>query len=230
MRTPEGSTNVQATGEDAATHMDGIYKYQRYIYDITRKYFLLGRDHLVADLKPPPGGTVLEIGCGTGRNLIIAARKYPEARFYGFDISEAMLETARASIARAGLSDRITVAQGDATDFDVKTMFGLDHVDRAFCSYTLSMVPPWRAALPQAIACIGERGRFHIVDFGQQTRLPKWFRRVLYAWLAKFSVEPRADLENALHEAVSEVPGASMTFERILRDYAHYAVVTREPV
>ncbi|MEM6438287.1 MAG: SAM-dependent methyltransferase, partial [Pseudomonadota bacterium] len=75
----------------------------------------------------------------------------------------------------------------------------------------------------------GDSGRFHIVDFGQQTRLPKAFKKILVAWLAKFSVEPRADLEEALHDAVSKVPGASLTFERILRDYAHYAVVSRKP-
>ena len=31
--------------------MDGIYRYQRYIYDATRKYFLLGRDRLIEDLR-----------------------------------------------------------------------------------------------------------------------------------------------------------------------------------
>ena len=74
--------------------MDAIYRYQRYVYDATRKYYLLGRDRLLAELQPPAGGSVLEIACGTGRNLILAARRYPNARFYGFDISNAMLDTA----------------------------------------------------------------------------------------------------------------------------------------
>ncbi|MEQ1710997.1 MAG: class I SAM-dependent methyltransferase, partial [Hyphomicrobium sp.] len=98
--------------------MDGIYRYQRYIYDATRKYFLLGRDRMLDGLKPPPGGAILEVGCGTGRNLILAARRYPGTTLYGFDISNAMLETARQSITRAGLTGRIVVAQGDAADFD----------------------------------------------------------------------------------------------------------------
>ena len=34
--------------EDAARHMDGIYRYQRHIYDLTRKYYLLGRDRMIA--------------------------------------------------------------------------------------------------------------------------------------------------------------------------------------
>ncbi len=210
---------------DAATHMDGIYRYQRHIYDLTRKYFLLGRDRLLADLDPPDGGNVVEIGCGTARNLILAAERYPNARFYGFDISEEMLVTARAAVAKAGLSERVTLAQGDATDFDLRTMFGIGAADRAFCSYTLSMIPPWQGVLPAAIDCLAPGGRFHIVDFGQQSGLPKAFRAGLFAWLNTFSVHPRADLEEALRAVVAE-KGARLRFERLYRGYADYAVVT----
>ena len=57
-----------------AARMDAIYRGQRHIYDVTRRYYLLGRDGLIADLDVPAGGTVLEIGCGTGRNLIAVGR------------------------------------------------------------------------------------------------------------------------------------------------------------
>ena len=50
--------------------MDRIYRHQRHIYDLTRKYYLLGRDELITALAPPGNGSVLEIGCGTGRNLL----------------------------------------------------------------------------------------------------------------------------------------------------------------
>ena len=58
----------------AAALMDRIYHRQRRYYDFTRKYYLLGRDRLIEGLAPPPGGRVLEIGCGTARNLVAAAR------------------------------------------------------------------------------------------------------------------------------------------------------------
>lgn len=48
-----------------AERMDRHYRYQRFIYDLTRTHYLIGRKHLIAHLSPPPGGTVLEIGCGT---------------------------------------------------------------------------------------------------------------------------------------------------------------------
>ena len=116
----------------AAAHMDRIYRYQRHFYDATRHNFLLGRDTLIAGLLPPDGGSVVEVGCGTARNLIEAAKAYPKARLYGFDISAVMLETARKNIAAAGLSQRIIVVEGDATNFDLDVLFGLKGADRIF--------------------------------------------------------------------------------------------------
>lgn len=206
--------------------MDAIYRYQRYIYDASRKYYLLGRDRLIDELQPPKGGSVLEVACGTGRNLIAAARRYPEARFFGFDISTAMLETARASIARAHLSGRIQIAQGDATSFDGGRLFGVGHFDRIFISYALSMIPPWEAALQQALGALAPGGRLLIVDFGDQAGLPHWFKRALRAWLAQFSVTPR-DALGAELERIAQLPGYSVQHFRLYHGYSDYAVVTR---
>jgi len=208
--------------------MDGIYRYQRYIYDATRKYFLLGRDRMLDGLAVPAGGSVLEVGCGTGRNLVLAARRYPDSRLYGFDISSVMLDTARQSIARAGLAHRITVAEGDATRFDPALMFGRSSFDRVFISYAVSMIPPWRLALPEALNAVAPGGSLHVVDFGQQAELPRFFKAGLGAWLAKFAVEPRADLEQELAK-VAAANGATLRFERLYRDYAQLGVVTRPP-
>jgi len=217
---------VSIATQDTASHMDGIYRYQRYIYNATRKYYLLGRDRLLDELRPEDGSTVLEVGCGTGRNLIHAARRYPHARFVGFDISRAMLETARTSIARAGLSDRIDVYQADATAFDLSDFSSEAYAGRVFISYTLSMIPPWRQVLPQALEAVGPGGRLHIVDFGQQEGWPRWFKAVLFAWLRQFSVHPRAELARELTKLTSET-GAMLDFRRLYRGYADYAVITK---
>jgi S-adenosylmethionine-diacylgycerolhomoserine-N-methlytransferase len=206
--------------------MDEIYRYQRYIYDLTRKFYLLGRDQVIDELAPPRGGKVLEVACGTGRNLIKAARRYPHAHFYGFDISEAMLDTARASISRAGLTHRIRLATGDASDFSAGRMFGVGGFDRVFVSYALSMIPPWRAAVDAALGALAQGGRFHVVDFGTQEDLPDWFRLGLHAWLARFSVEPRAELENELGKRAAS-RGLAMHSARLYRGYAVYAVLAQ---
>lgn len=210
----------------AAGRMDAIYRTQRHIYDLTRKYYLLGRDALIRDLAPPPGGSVLEVGCGTARNLIAAARAWPDARCFGFDVSPAMLETARASVRKRGLASRIRLTAGDATEFDSIALFGEAGFDRVFLSYTLSMIPDWRAALDQAARAVRPGGRLHIVDFGQQERLPATFRRPLFAWLALFEVTPRAELEDELGQ-LADRAGMMLDFRPRYRGYAWSAVLSR---
>ncbi|MBY0284174.1 MAG: class I SAM-dependent methyltransferase [Sphingomonas sp.] len=209
---------ASATG-DHAGHMDAIYRSQRHFYDLTRKYYLLGRDRLIAELAPPAGGAVIEIGCGTGRNLIAAAKRFPNARYFGIDISEAMLETARANVAKAGLSDRITLAQGDATAFDAMALFGVARFDRVFQSYTLSMIPDWQGALREGAGKLAQGGRLDVVDFGQQERLPGAFRALLFGWLAQFDVSPRAELPATL-DRIAAANGLTARFMPLYRGYA----------
>jgi S-adenosylmethionine-diacylgycerolhomoserine-N-methlytransferase len=217
-----------AAGEGHAALMDDVYRGQRHIYDWTRKYYLLGRDRMIDELQPPLGGHVLEVGCGTGRNLIAAARCWPGARFYGIDISEEMLKSARAAIARAGLSRRITVAQGDATDFDPDALFRVAGFDRIFQSYTLSMIPDWQGAMREAAQRLAAGGSLHIVDFGQQEGLPAWFRAGLFGWLGRFHVAPRAMLAEAAREIASDVGGRA-TLVRLYRGYAWSVRIDKGP-
>ena len=219
---------MNAPTVDAAGHMDRIYRYQRFIYDLTRKPYLLGRDALIGDLAPPQDGAVLEIACGTGRNLIRAAQRYPAATFFGLDVSSAMLATAGRSIATRRLDGRIRIAKADATAFDPNALFGRPSFDRVFISYALSMIPDWRQAVAAAVSCLAEGGSLHVVDFGQQENLPGWFRAVLVAWLARFDVAPRAELRNAL-EMVARTASLCMRFEARYRGYAYSAVLSRGP-
>ena len=216
-----------SVAEQAHSHgslMDGVYRYQRHIYDLTRKYYLLGRDRMLAGLDVPSGGTVLELGCGTGRNIVLAARRYPAARFFGLDISAAMLETAAGSLARESIAGRTKLAQGDATDFDALTLFGRQQFDRVFISYALSMIPGWERTIELALQSLAPGGALHIVDFGGQEQLPGWFRGMLRAWLAKFHVSPRDDLRAEL-QSKAIFAGMSLEFQPLYRGYAVLAVV-----
>jgi S-adenosylmethionine-diacylgycerolhomoserine-N-methlytransferase len=211
-------------GADAAGLMDRIYRRQRHVYDITRKFYLLGRDQLIDGLAPPPGARVIEIACGTGRNLIRAARLYPAIHAYGIDVSEEMLTTARANITRAGLESRISVARSDATNFDPRALFGIDAFDRVFVSYALSMIPPWREAVERAGTLLAPGGSLHIVDFGDQNQLPAAFRASLRRWLALFSVDPRVTLEAEL-VAFARARSLELSFAPLYRRYTFLAVM-----
>jgi S-adenosylmethionine-diacylgycerolhomoserine-N-methlytransferase len=208
--------------------MNRTYRHQRYIYDFTRKYFLLGRDRLIDDLAPRDGDAILEIGCGTGRNLAVAAARYPAAHLFGIDVSTEMLTSASAAIARAGLAPQVRLAHADATSFDPLPLFGIAQFDRVFVSYSLSMIPQWEAVIDHALSVLGPGGELHIVDFGGQRRLPGAFRTLLRRWLAVFHVTPRDDLEGVLRSR-AHGRNAFLVFARLYRDYAQYAVL-RLPV
>ena len=211
---------------DAAALMDRMYRHQRHIYDLSRKYYLIGRDEAIARLDPAPGEAVLEIGCGTGRNLIKAARAYPQTRFYGLDVSREMLDTAEAAIRRAGLHERIAVAHGDAAAFDPKALFGREAFERVMISYALSMIPPWREALGQALDVVAPGGALHIVDFGDCAGLPGPFKTALRRWLSAFDVTPRDDL-GATIAALAGARGLSAETQDWRRGYATLAVARR---
>ena len=212
--------------DEATTRMNRMYRRQRHIYDGTRRYYLLGRDQLISGLKPAPCANVLEIGCGTGRNLVQAAGLYPDARFFGIDVSTEMLTSAITAISRRGMAGRIRVAHGDGTAFDPQLLFGVPCFDHVMISYSLSMIPEWRSVLHAAARRLTPGGRLHVVDFGNQERLPKVARALLLRWLAMFDVTPRDDLENVL-AAMAKINGADLGFERPFRGYAQYAVLTR---
>ncbi|MCB1490305.1 MAG: class I SAM-dependent methyltransferase [Rhodobiaceae bacterium] len=214
------------TAAAAADLMDGIYRHQRHIYDATRKFYLLGRDRLIRDLDPPPGGTVLEIGCGTGRNLIAAARRHPDCALCGVDISTEMLRSARAQVDRAGLRWRVLLAQGDAADFEPRDHFGIVRFDRVFVSYSLSMIPVWDDVLARAALLVAPGGRLHVVDFGMQERLPTVFHDGLAAWLRRFHVTPRPDLETVM-AAVASKTGGSLAFHSLYGDYTRYGIISQ---
>jgi S-adenosylmethionine-diacylgycerolhomoserine-N-methlytransferase len=204
--------------------MDNVYRYQRHIYDATRRNYLLGRDRLISELGPPIGGSVLEIGCGTGRNLIALAKRYPTARLYGVDISAEMLKSAKASIARHGVYDRITLAEADALTLDPRERFSRPAFDRIFFSYTLSMIPDWRGALTQGASLLKPGGRLQIVDFGACEAMPVQAKQVLYWWLRRFHVEPRLELGRALRNLVATPEKVKV--ETLYRGYAVSAVLT----
>lgn len=206
--------------EDAGEKMDRIYRIQRHFYDLTRKYYLLGRDRLIRELEPAAGETVCEIGCGTARNLIKMARRYPDCRYFGIDASAEMLATAAASVRRAGLEERVKLGLAYAEQFAPEETFeepnGFDHI---VFSYSLSMIPPWDAALDRATGLLRPGGSLHIVDFGDQRGMPAWFRRVLFVWLSWFHVEHRPGIRHWV-EAQAAAPGMDLTQRALAGNYA----------
>jgi S-adenosylmethionine-diacylgycerolhomoserine-N-methlytransferase len=197
-----------ASANGHAALMDEVYRGQRHIYDFTRKYYLFGRDTLINGLAAKPDMRVLEVACGTGRNLAKIGKAWPGARLYGLDISAEMLKSARAA-----LGDEARLGEGDACSFDAQAVLGEPMFERVVLSYSLSMIPDWQGALDHAASLVAKGGQLHIVDFGDLSSMPRPFARLLKAWLAKFHVTPRADMAEVASR-IAATRGLSLTSTR----------------
>jgi S-adenosylmethionine-diacylgycerolhomoserine-N-methlytransferase len=186
-----------------AALMDRVYHHQRYVYDLTRKYYLFGRDRLIRELALRPGDRLVEVGCGTARNLIRIARRYPEAHLFGLDASQEMLKTAGEAVRRAGLQARIRLVHGYAEDLSPAMFGATEAFDACIFSYSLSMIPDWKQALTSAAASLSATGRIHVVDFGDLGGLSRAGRAILLAWLRLFHVTPRVELLHAFERRAS---------------------------
>lgn len=190
-------------GDSHGALMDRVYRRQRHFYNFTRRYYLIGRDDLIRRLDLRQGQCAVEIGCGTARNLIAIARRYPGTRLFGLDASSEMLRTAAEAVSRSGLSQRITLVHAYAEDLSPQLFGENEAFACAIFSYSLSMIPDWQRALAAAAASVAPDGRVHLLDFGDFEGLPSWAAALLRWWLRRFHVAPRAELLKALDQVSS---------------------------
>lgn len=215
--------------DDPAEKMDRMYRWTRHVYDVSRRYYLLGRDQMLDRVTDRPASRVLEVGCGTARNLRVLGRKAPHHTLYGVDASLAMLATAREALDRDEQVGEITLGQGLAEELDPEDHLGVEGpFDVIFFSYALSMIPAWPRALGQALSHLAPNGRLYVVDFWDQARLPDWVASALQAWLALFDVYPQPALLHTLR-ALDAQGWISCSVESVGRRYAYLATVTPNP-
>lgn len=216
-------TAPQQRPEKQRERLNKLYRFQRHFYDLTRLFFLFGRDDLLRQMKVLPGERVLEVGCGTGRNLLKLALLQPEAKIYGLDAADEMLKTAGAKLDAHNRQKAIVLRQGLAEQFDYQTTFNLDQpFDKIFISYSLSMFPNWREAILNALRNLKPDGDLYIVDFWDGATLPAWFNRLLRWWLALFKVYARPEFLEFLKDLRTENAG-ELTVTPVGRRYAFIA-------
>jgi len=171
--------------------LTGYYRWHSWIYDLTRWAFLFGRRRIIvrAAGQVVMPERVLEIGCGTGKNLVELAAAFPKAQIIGLDLSSDMLDRARPKLKRHG--SRIALLH---RAYDAPVAVGAKF-DLIVLSYSLSMINPgFDEVLKHCKADLSARGVVAVVDF-HETRWA-WFRR----WMSVNHVRMEGQILDHLRE------------------------------
>jgi SAM-dependent methyltransferase len=115
---------------------------------------------LVAQAGIEPGATVVEIGCGTGNLLLLAARAVPSATLIGLDPDPSALAVARRKARRAGVTLRLDHGYADRLPYPDGS------VDRVLSAFMLHHLPgdQQQAALREVHRVLAPGGRLHLLD------------------------------------------------------------------
>ncbi|MDX2225867.1 MAG: methyltransferase domain-containing protein [Verrucomicrobiae bacterium] len=161
-----------APAQAPSRELSNYYRWHSRIYDLTRWAFLFGRHEIIrrAVRTTASPERILEVGCGTGKNLVALARAFPEAEITGLDLSSDMLDRARPKLAGFGERVRLLHRRYDAPVADGKKF------DLVLFSYSLSMINPgYEGVLDLCREDLAPGGCVAVVDFHQSRAA--WFRR-----------------------------------------------------
>src|SRR3954453_15468825 len=209
-RRPGSSSTTVSQIDPTREHLIETYRKKAKHYDITsRLYPVPGypqraqRPRAVQALGLRPGGSVIDIACGTGLNFpVIEEVIGPDGRIVGVDLTDAMLAHAQNRLETNGWSN-ISLVQSDAADFDFPA-----EVDAILCTYALTQVPECAEVIAHGAAALSAGGRWVVLDLKVPDNTPGWL-----AQLATAIVRPFASIDEWITRRPWEVIRAAMQEE-----------------
>lgn len=142
----------------------------------TASFAGVGNPHCVAPIEA--GETVLDIGCGAGTDLLLAANRVgPRGTAIGVDMTPAMAERARAG-ARAMGFDHVEIRVGDALELPVQS----GTIDVVISNGVINLTPDKDRAYAEAFRVLEPGGRFQLADIVVANELSEAIRGDIDLW------------------------------------------------
>ena len=165
------------------------------IYDFTFGPTLHpGRVQAIQRMGIKPGDRVLEVGVGTGINATLYPR---DCAVTGIDLSDSMLEKARARVARKGFTN-VRLLEMDAAD--IKFTDGA--FDIVYAPYLISVVPdPVVVAREMSRVCRPGGKIIFLNHFMSPNRLLAWIERSISPFTVHIGFKSDLDLPAFLAQA-----------------------------
>jgi len=136
----------------------------------------VGNPHCVAAIEA--GEIVVDIGCGAGTDLLLAARRVgARGKAIGVDMTPAMAERARAG-ARAMGFEHVDVRVGDALELPVES----GTIDVVISNGVINLTPDKDRAYGEAFRILKPGGRFQLADIIVANELSEKIRSDIDLW------------------------------------------------
>jgi demethylmenaquinone methyltransferase/2-methoxy-6-polyprenyl-1,4-benzoquinol methylase len=128
-----------------------------------------------------PGGSVVDVACGTGLNFPLIERAIgSRGRIVGVDLTDAMLAQAEQRIEANGWSN-VSLVQADAAAFDFPT-----EIDAILSTYALTQVPACGDVIARGAAALSRGGRWAVLDLKAPDNAPRWLAQLGIALVRPF--------------------------------------------
>ena len=144
--------------------------------DSTASFAGVANPHRIGAL--PAGATVVDIGCGAGMDLLLAAQTIgSDGHAIGVDMTDAMADRARASARELGLTN-LEVRIGDALALPLES----DTVDVVMSNGVINLTPDKTVAFAEVFRVLKPGGRFFYGDIVVAEELSESLRQNIDLW------------------------------------------------
>jgi arsenite methyltransferase len=125
-----------------------------------------------------PGMTVLDLGCGAGVDVFLAARKAgPGGRVIGVDMTESMLQKARSNAAAGGYTN-VEFRLGEIESLPVES----GTVDVILSNCVINLAPDKDRVFAEAYRVLKPGGRLQVSDMVTEGAMPQSVQRDMEKW------------------------------------------------
>jgi arsenite methyltransferase len=147
--------------------------------ECTASFAGVGNPHRIGPILP--GETILDVGCGAGMDLLLAAKQTGiTGRAIGIDMTPAMIERAKCAALKTGVWKNVEIRRGKAEELSVQS----GTIDVVISNGMVNLSPDKRSVFSEIYRVLRPGGRLYLADVVVQRELSFSARADTNLWVA----------------------------------------------